>query len=70
MENFGGNMQQLDLFQTNSESYLFNEVEKIRKSLDKRSRAMFALIGEMQEQLILLQDQSKMAAVKDADDKE
>ncbi|MFP3859241.1 MAG: hypothetical protein ACLFUW_00315 [Bacteroidales bacterium] len=63
-------MQQLDLFQTNSESYLFNEVEKIRKSLDKRSRAMFALIGEMQEQLILLQDQSKMAAVKDADDKE
>lgn len=56
----GGFMQQLDLFRDSSSDYLYGEIEKIRSSLDRRSRAMFAIISELQDQLMALkQKESK-----------
>ena len=52
-------MKQLELFERNSEEYLYGEIQKIRTSVDKRSRAMFALITEIQEQLMNLQEKGE-----------
>lgn len=45
-------MQQLDLFNNSREDFLYGEVEKIRTSMDKRTRSIFALITELQDQII------------------
>ena len=45
-------MQQLDFFNNSKEDFLYGEVEKIRTSMDKRTRSIFALIGELQDQII------------------
>ena len=49
-------MQQLGLFPQNSDDFLYNEIEKIRSSMDRRSRAMFALITEIQDQVIQIKE--------------
>ena len=49
-------MTQLDMFKENSSDYLYGEVEKIRNSMDRRCRAIFALISEMQDQLLKMQE--------------
>lgn len=47
---------QLDMFHTSTENFLYGEIEKVRESLDRRSRAMFAILTEMQDQLIKMQE--------------
>jgi len=49
-------MQQLDFLNSSTESYLYSEIEKVRHSMDRRSRAMFALLSELQDQVISLQN--------------
>lgn len=47
---------QLDMFHSSSNDFLYGEIQKIRNSMDRRSRAMFAIISEMQDQLIKMQE--------------
>ncbi len=49
-------MQQLDLFPVSKEDFLYQEMGKLRDSLDRRSRAIFSLISEIQDQLISLRE--------------
>lgn len=49
-------MYQADMFRSNNEDFLYGEIEKIRHSVDKRSRALFALITEIQDQLMNLRE--------------
>jgi len=42
-------MNQLDLFYKNSDDFLYREIQKVRNSMDRRSRAMFAIISEIQD---------------------
>lgn len=49
-------MRQLDMFKENSSDYLYGEIQKMRNSMDRRCRAIFALISEMQDQLLKMQE--------------
>lgn len=52
-------MQQLDLFYSDANTYLYSEVEKLRNSTDRRCRAIFSLLTELQEQVITLQQKGE-----------
>ena len=54
-------MQQLDFFTNTKEDFLYMEVEKIRNSMDKRTRSIFALISELQDQVISLKAETESA---------
>lgn len=57
MPNQGAFMQQaaqLDMFYTDKENYLYCELQKIQSSLDRRTRSMFAMITELQDEIIRL----------------
>lgn len=46
-------MQQMDfLKEQNPENYLYGEIEKLKNSTDRRCRAIFALLNEMQDQIL------------------
>ncbi len=46
-------MQQLDLFGKNDQTiYLYSEIEKLKSSTDRRCRAIFALLSEIQSQIL------------------
>lgn len=59
MKNMGAFMQQTDLFRSNTEDFLYGEIQKVRHSMDKRSRAMFSLITELQDQLLQLKEKER-----------
>ena len=52
-------MNQLDLFYKNSDDFLYREIQKVRNSMDRRSRAMFAIISEIQDQLLKMQEKKE-----------
>ena len=54
-------MQQLDFFTNTKEDFLYMEIEKIRNSMDKRTRSIFALISELQDQVISLKAETESA---------
>lgn len=46
-------MQQLDIFNKSHETtYLYSEIEKLKNSTDRRCRAIFALLTELQNQIL------------------
>lgn len=46
-------MQQLDIFNKSHETtYLYSEIEKLKNSTDRRCRAIFALLTEIQTQIL------------------
>ncbi len=50
-------MEQLNLFEKNNgEYYLYAELEKLRNSTDRRCRAIFSLLTELQDQVIKMQE--------------
>lgn len=49
-------MYQLDLFKSTSDDFLYSEIQKVRTSMDKRSRAIFALLNELQDQVLKIQE--------------
>lgn len=50
---------QLDMFRNSTDDFLYGEIQKIRNSMDRRSRAMFAIITEMQDALLKIQEKEK-----------
>lgn len=52
-------MQQLDFFHKNSEDFLYSEIQKVRHSMDKRSRALFSLVSELQSEILTLREQQQ-----------
>jgi hypothetical protein len=53
----GDRMNQMDMFYNRSEDYLYSELQKVKGSMDKRSRAIFALIAELQDQVIKMKEE-------------
>lgn len=56
-------MRQMDLFHTSGEDYLYEEITKIRSSMDRRSRAIFSLIAEIQDQIVGLKEKKEKISV-------
>lgn len=52
-------MMQLDLFNNSKEDYLFSQMQKLENSMDRRTRSIFALITELQDQLLELKKEKK-----------
>jgi hypothetical protein len=52
-------MIQLDLFNNSKEDYLFGQMQKLESSMDRRTRSLFALISEIQDQLLELKKDKK-----------
>jgi hypothetical protein len=52
-------MYQLDIFDKNHESYLYSEIEKLKNSTDRRCRAIFSLLTEIQNELIFLKEKNR-----------
>lgn len=52
-------MEQLDFFYNDDKSYLYGEIEKLKNSTDRRCRAIFSLLTELQDQVIKLQKEEK-----------
>ena len=50
---------QLDMFYTDKENYLYTELQKIQSSLDRRTRSMFAMITELQDEIIRLKQKEE-----------
>lgn len=48
---------QLDMFNSSSNDYLYNQVETLKLSMDKRFRALFALMTEEQKEIMNLKSQ-------------
>lgn len=48
---------QLDLFHNTETDYLYSEIEKVKHSTDKRCRAIFSLLSELQDQVIFLKNE-------------
>lgn len=57
-------MRQMDLFRSSAEDYLYGEVAKIRDSMDRRSRAIFSLISEIQDQIVHLKEKKETTSDK------
>jgi len=49
-------MKQMDLFYKNEELYLYGEIEKLKNSTDRRCRAIFSLLTELQDQVLSLKN--------------
>lgn len=45
-------MQQMDFLDQNNEIFLYNKLERVEHSMDKRCRAIFSLINELQDQIL------------------
>jgi len=56
--NWEGFMQQMDLFDKTKEFFLYGEIEKVKTSMDKQRRAVFALLAEMQNEIIKLKEKN------------
>ena len=52
-------MQQMDMFHTSREDFLYNEIDKVRSSMDRRTRAMFSLITELEDRLYKMQEKEQ-----------
>lgn len=49
-------MHQMDLFHTSSEDYLYGEIQKTKKTMTSSFRALFALVTELQTQVLNIQE--------------
>lgn len=49
-------MTELNILKENSSDYLYGEIEKIRNSMDRRSCIIFALINEIQDELMKMKE--------------
>jgi hypothetical protein len=47
-------MNQPDLFTTEPTEFLYGEIQKLNRSLERRSRAIFALLHELQNEFLNL----------------
>lgn len=54
-------MQQLTLF---SDSYFFDKQQKMEASMDKRFRALFALVTELQSEIIKIKSETNVPMQK------
>ena len=52
-------MIQLDMFNNSKEDYLFGQMQKLENSMDRRTRSLFALISEIQDQVLELKKDKK-----------
>lgn len=50
---------QLDMFYDSREDYLYSEMKKIENSYDRRFRAIFSLLKEVQDQLIKIKEKEE-----------
>jgi hypothetical protein len=57
-------MYQLDMFNNSREDYLYNQVQKLENSMDKRTRSLFALISELQDEVMQLKKPEVKSATK------
>lgn len=55
----GEQMQQMDMFSNSSEDYLYGELQKTKHTMSKSFRALFALVTEMQTQIMQMQQVPK-----------
>ena len=54
-------MKQLELFEKNNgDMYLYGELEKLRSSTDRRCRAIFSLLTELQNQVITIKEKNEV----------
>jgi len=49
-------MKQMNLF---NDSYLFEELQKVRTSMDKRTRAIFSLLAELQTEILNMKEKNE-----------
>lgn len=47
------------MFSNSKEDYLFNKIQQVEGSLDRRTKSIFALISELQDQVIELKQATK-----------
>ncbi len=53
-------MQQLDIFSESHEiTYLYSEIEKLKNSTDRRCRAIFALLTELQTEILHMKEKDE-----------
>jgi len=49
-------MQQLDLFDENNQYFFLTELEKVRNSVERQRKAMFAILTELQDEILRLKE--------------
>lgn len=49
-------MQQMDMFRSSGEDYLYGELQKTQHTMSRSFRALFALVTEMQTQIMQMQN--------------
>lgn len=54
-------MIQMDMFSNSKEDYLFNKIQQVEGSMDRRTKSLFALISEIQDQLMELKNITRNA---------
>lgn len=52
-------MQQLDFFDKDSNLFFFGELEKMRTSIDRQRKAMFAILTELQDEVLKLKEEKQ-----------
>jgi len=52
-------MQQLDLFDRNNEFFFLTELEKVKNSVERQRKAMFAILTEMQDEILRMKEKGK-----------
>ena len=50
-------MQQLDFLTDSSVDYVYQELQKTNNSMDRRCRAIFSLLKELQDKIIRLEEE-------------
>jgi len=52
-------MNQMDLFDKSHDFYIFSEIQKMKTSLDKRTRALFSLMAELQNEILNMKEKNE-----------
>lgn len=53
---------QLDLFRDTKEDFLYSQIQKVENAMDRRTRSIFAMITEMQTEIIELKKNNERRA--------
>lgn len=52
-------MNQMDLFDKTHDFYFFDQLQKVKTSMDKRTRALFSLMSELQNEILNLKEKNE-----------
>lgn len=52
-------MIQMDMFNSSKEDYLYNQLQKLENSMDRRTKSIFAMLTELQTEVMNLKEKKE-----------